>query len=70
MNQERSCQEYTLSSQKTDPFVGPHQHKRYNLHFPQIRVFLRTTMLAKYCPENLETISLTFSQNKRGWQLV
>ncbi len=29
----RNCWEYTLSTPKTDLFVGPHQHKRTNPHW-------------------------------------
>ncbi len=43
-------------------------HKtRFTLHIVQFNAFFRTKMWAEYCPADLDTISLTFSQKKRGW---
>ncbi len=79
MNQESLCQEYALSTQKTVLFEGhiskkkPMFLKEKNVIFPKFSAnssLVCTTMLAEYGSTNLETISLTFSQMKRGRQLV
>ncbi len=48
MNHDRSCQEYTLSAQKTDLLVEQHKGD-----YPRIshktNAFLRTNMLAQCC---------------------
>ncbi len=50
-------------------FVGPYQHRKnahnvikeipFTLNIPQ-------KLMVSYCPTYMETISVTFTQNKRG----
>ncbi len=49
-----------------DLFVGPKINTIYPTFSENIS-FSRTTIRAVYSPADVDTISLTFSQKKRGW---
>ncbi len=53
-------------------FFSPQVFKDDKIYhiFSEKFMVLRNTLLAEYCPTNLESIAWTFSQKKRGQQLL